>query len=78
MYSHTPVYFKPGCSGRVHFTDQSNSDYLDVCNLLVGLVTQQSYEGEWLNGEKQGKGTYRYRRSDGTVYEVSLSMTPTG
>jgi hypothetical protein len=49
---------------------------LDVRNLLVGLVTQQSYEGEWVNGEKQGKGTYRYRRSDGTVYEVSVQNTP--
>lgn len=41
-----------------------------VAAAAAGLATEQSYEGNWVGGDKQGTGVYRYRRSDGTVYEV--------
>jgi MORN repeat len=28
----------------------------------------QSYEGDWVNGERHGTGTYTYRAAEGMVY----------
>lgn len=43
---------------------------------LAGLPTEESYEGDWVKGHRHGFGVYRYKRRDGTVYEVKKGLFP--
>jgi MORN repeat len=35
---------------------------------MLLLLLLQSYEGDWINGERHGTGTYTYRAAEGMVY----------
>jgi hypothetical protein len=42
--------------------------YMLSLRVLLHLLPLQSYEGDWVNGERHGTGTYTYRAAEGMVY----------
>lgn len=61
-------YYAEGHVYEGNFVDDQRSGK-GAMTWFKGSLIEESYSGDWVGDEKHGYGTYRYRASEGTVYE---------